>query len=218
VIERILPVTVAAAETCADLDEPLFPAEEAAVARAVAKRRAEFRSVRGCARTALARLGFDRPPMVPGAAGSPSWPPGVVGSMTHCSGYRAAAVARSDHLAGLGIDAEPHAPLPDGVLEVVTLPAERAQLDLLGAERPDLRWDRLLFSAKESVYKAWYPLVGAWLGFEDARLTFRPDDGTFCADLLRPGLAVAGRPVSRLEGRWLIDGDLVLTSVCLADP
>ena len=39
---------------------------------------------------------------------------------------------------------------------------------------PLTHWGRLLFSAKEAVYKAWYPLTGRWLGFEEARLTIDP--------------------------------------------
>jgi len=215
VIERILPAAVAVGETWAELDEPLFPQEEAAIARSVPKRRSEFRSARGCARTALARLGLDRPPMVPGPAGAPSWPPGVVGSMTHCAGYRAAAAARADDVAGVGIDAEPNAPLPSGVLDTVSSPGEREHLVALAATRPDVCWDRLLFSAKESVYKTWFPLTGLWLGFEEAELRFDPDAGTLAADLLRPGLHRAGRPVGSLHGRWLVDRGLVVNAVVL---
>ena len=60
----------------------------------------------------------------PGAKREPLWPAGVVGSITHCDGYRAAAVARATDLATVGIDAEPHEPLPDGVLAAIALPAE----------------------------------------------------------------------------------------------
>jgi 4'-phosphopantetheinyl transferase EntD len=155
---------------------------------------------------------------VPGSAGAPTWPPGVVGSMTHCANYRAAAVARAQDVIGIGIDAETHAPLPPGVLTTVSLPDEREHLARLVDQRPDICWDRLLFSAKESVYKTWYPLVGTWLGFEEARVRFRPDTGTLVADLLRPGLDCAGWPVRRLHGRWLVDRGLVIAAVVLTTP
>jgi 4'-phosphopantetheinyl transferase EntD len=217
-IERLLPATVAVGETWTDLAEPLHPQEEAVIARAVDKRRTEFRSVRGCARTALARLGLDRPPMVPGPGGAPTWPAGLVGSMTHCTGYRAAVVARTECVTGLGIDAEPHAGLPDGVLEVICTPDERDQLARLARDRPGICWDRVMFSAKESVYKTWYPLVGVWLGFEDARLTIDPGAGTLTADLLRAGLRPHGRPLTTLHGRWLVEGELAVTAVVLPAP
>jgi 4'-phosphopantetheinyl transferase EntD len=217
-IGKVLPEGVAVGETFADLDEPLFPAEEEAIAQAVHKRRSEFRSVRACARIALAEFGLDRAPMVPNARGASPWPPGVVGSMTHCAGYRAAAVAPADQLTGLGIDGEPHDPLPDGVLDVVALPEEREHLVELGRAHPSICWDRLLFSAKESVYKAWSPLTGRWLGFDDARLTIDPVAGGFTADLLVTGLFLNGRPLTTLTGRWLVEHHLVVTAIGLPAP
>ena len=90
------------------------------------RRRAEFTAGRACARTALARLGLPAAPVLAGRAGEPRWPAGVTGSITHCAGYRACAVARTADLAALGIDAEPNAGLPAGLIESVAGHAERA--------------------------------------------------------------------------------------------
>ncbi|HEX6499463.1 MAG TPA: 4'-phosphopantetheinyl transferase superfamily protein [Micromonosporaceae bacterium] len=215
-IGDILPEQVAAVE--ARNDPPfveLFPAEREVIARAVEKRRREFETVRHCARVALARLGVPAAPILPGERGAPQWPTGIVGSMTHCSGYRAAAVARAEHMITVGVDAEPDEPLPDGVLEMVTLPSERGWLAELSASHPVARWDRLLFSAKESVYKAWFPLARRWLGFEDAELTVDPDAGTFTAKLLVPGPVVDGRPVDGFAGRWLVRDGLIVTAIAV---
>jgi 4'-phosphopantetheinyl transferase EntD len=73
-------------------DGVLFP-EEAAISRAVEKRRRDFRTVRHCSRRALRELGVPPTAVAPGERRKPVWPPGVVGSLTHCTGYRAAAVA-----------------------------------------------------------------------------------------------------------------------------
>ena len=128
-IAEILPAAVAVAERWDDPPEAvLFPAEEAVIANAVDKRRREFTTVRHCARLAMAELGLPPVPIVPGERRAPNWPDGVVGSMTHCAGYRAAAVARRTEVLSLGIDAEPHGPLPDGVERAVTLPEEREHL------------------------------------------------------------------------------------------
>ena len=59
-----------------------------------------------------------------------------------------------------------------------------------------MSWDRLLFSTKESVYKAWFPLAERWLGFEDARVTIDRDRGSFAARLLVPGPRLDGRELS----------------------
>ena len=74
-----------------------------------------------------------------------------------------------------------------------------------------MRWDRLLFSAKESVYKTWFPLTGRWLGFEHADVTITPD-GTFTARLLTE-LTEAQPPPTSFVGRWLARGGLILTAI-----
>lgn len=211
-IERILPAKAAAVEAFDDPPEAvLLPSEAAAVEKAVENRRREFTTVRHCARLAMAKLGVPYVPLVPGERGAPSWPAGVVGSMTHCAGYRAAVVAHATELRSVGVDAEPHGPLPDGVLEAVSLPGERRHLAGLPGDR---HWDRLLFSAKESVYKTWFPLTQRWLGFEEAELEFTPD-GTFSAHLLVPGPVVDGVEVTGFSGSWLVEDGLVLTAIAL---
>jgi 4'-phosphopantetheinyl transferase EntD len=211
VIGDILPAAVAAAEAFGDdPDAGVFPEEQEVIARAVDKRRREFTTARACARAALARLGLPPTPIPRGAAGAPQWPAGVVGSITHCAGYRACAVARRADVVTIGVDAEPHEPLPDNVLGTVASGQEQARLAELSAAVPDVHWDRLLFSAKESVYKAWYPLTGRWLGFSDAALDFSPESGRFTARIL-----LADAPINGFNGRWLVAGGLLATAIAL---
>ncbi|MFG3142199.1 4'-phosphopantetheinyl transferase [Streptomyces sp. NPDC048211] len=225
-IEEVLPDAVVAVESRAgDAADhaPLHPEEETVVAKAVEKRRREFTAVRACARQAMEKLGVPPQPVLPGERGAPRWPEGLIGSMTHCDGYRAAALTRATDLASLGIDAEPHGPLPDGTLDSVSLPAERKRLAALAAGRPAVHWDRLLFSAKESVYKAWFPLTGKWLDFEEADIHFHPAPGTspqgrFRAELLVPGPLVGGRRIGCFEGRWIIRQGLVVTATTVPHP
>lgn len=213
-IDRILPVFVATAEAFDDRSRAkLFPAEEAVISQVVERRRREFTTVRHCARQALADLGYAPVSILPGAQREPQWPAGVVGSMTHCDGYRAAALARDCDAAALGIDAEPHLPLPDGLLASIARPEEGPRLSELQAQYPHVHWDRLTFSAKESVFKAWFPLARRWLGFEDATLTFDPEAQVFDVELHKSGLVVAGRPLMRLAGRWIVQDSLIITSV-----
>ncbi|MET8684431.1 4'-phosphopantetheinyl transferase superfamily protein [Streptomyces sp. NPDC004732] len=209
-----VPVTVV--ETHDDpADAVLFPEEEAVVANAVAKRRNEFTTVRHCARTALARIGVPPAPILPGHRGAPGWPDGVVGSMTHCAGYRAAVVARAGEVISVGIDAEPGEPLRDpDVLNLVADETERAVLASLGSRQPATPWDRLLFSAKESVYKTWFPLTGRWLGFEDARVELAAD-GTFTARLLVEGPVVQGVELKGFSGRWIVRDGIAATAIVL---
>jgi 4'-phosphopantetheinyl transferase EntD len=216
-IDQILPPAIQTAFRYDDLGPALlFPEETDHIARAVDKRRREFGTVRACAREALSELGFPPQPILPGRRGAPTWPDGVIGSMTHCDGYRAAAVALAGDAAGVGIDAEPGAPLPNGVLEAIALPAERRRLEILSARHPGVPWDRMLFSAKESVFKVWYPIVGTELAFEEAHITFMPDNGTFTARLLVGSPLVAGAGLDLLAGRWIHQRGLVVTAIALA--
>ncbi|MGL6233960.1 MAG: 4'-phosphopantetheinyl transferase family protein [Segniliparus sp.] len=218
-LDKVLAPQVATAE--AREDEPQlvpYPGEEALIAQASPKRRAEFITARQCARAALAKLRIPAQPILRGPTREPLWPKGIVGTLTHTAGFRGAAVAHSLVMRSVGVDAEPHLPLPDGVLGQVALPEEKAWLD----SRPDeeLHWDRLLFCAKEATYKAWFPLTGRWLGFEDARISFEeaPADGadrrgTFHVQLLVPGQALKGPPLAAFDGQWAVSEGFIVTGI-----
>jgi 4'-phosphopantetheinyl transferase EntD len=192
-----------------------LPEEEPLIARSVAKRRNEFVTVRHCARLAMGRLGVADAPILKGEKGEPQWPDGLVGSLTHCEGYRGAVVGRSTAVRSVGIDAEPHDVLPNGVLDAISLPVERGEIAALPS---GLHWDRILFCAKEATYKAWFPLTGRWLGFEDAHITFETDGpaaGSFVSRILIDPAARSGPPLTELAGRWSVGGGLALTAIVL---
>lgn len=193
-----------------------LPDEEPLIGRAVAKRRNEFVTVRHCARVALGALGVEPVPILKGEKGEPCWPEGIVGSLTHCTGFRGAAVGKSGSVRSVGIDAEPHETLPDGVLNAVSLPIERHELAGLPAGQ---HWDRILFCAKEATYKAWFPLTHRWLGFEDAHISFDVDaDGTtggFVSRILIDPAARHGAPLQSLSGRWSVAQGLILAAIAL---
>ena len=155
-------------------------------------------------------------PILKGDKGEPCWPEGVVGSLTHCTGFRGAAVGRQADVRSVGIDAEPHDVLPSGVLEAVSLPRERVELQALPG---GLHWDRILFCAKEATYKAWFPLTHRWLGFEDAHITFEVDAtgqaGTFSSEILIDPAAESGPPLTSLAGRWAVRDGIALTAIVL---
>jgi 4'-phosphopantetheinyl transferase EntD len=216
-IEAILPAGTVAVETFTEPPHAfLFPEEEKIISQAVDKRRNEFTTARWCAREAMTRLGRVPAPVLPGPRGEPQWPTGLVGSITHCDGYRAAVLAEADTVTTIGIDAEPNEPLLDDVLSAVSIPGERERIRTLLSDHPGVRWDRLLFSAKESVYKAWFPLTASWLDFEDADITFDPLAGTFDARLLVTApRSSPGRGLTGFRGRWLAEQGLVLTAIAV---
>jgi 4'-phosphopantetheinyl transferase EntD len=206
-----------AAELYADPPDLVpLPEEEPLIAKSVAKRRNEFVTVRHCARRALGELGVEPVPILKGEKGEPCWPDGVVGSLTHCEGYRGAVVGRQSDVRSVGIDAEPHGVLPNGVLDAISLPAERVEMRDLPA---GLHWDRILFCAKEATYKTWFPLTRRWLGFEDAHIVFDVDDsgtsGGFVSRVLIDPSAEIGPPLETLAGRWSVRDGLALTAIVL---
>jgi 4'-phosphopantetheinyl transferase EntD len=206
----LVPADIAWVHQFGDVDgafDALYPEEAARMARAAAKRRREFATVRICARRALAQLGVEPAPLLPGRGGAPMWPASVVGSMTHCVGYRACAVATRDRYAAIGIDAEPHEPLAADVAIQVLGPAERRRL-------PNVHADRLVFCAKEAVFKAWYPLTGRWLDFPDVHVE-PAADGTFAARFLVPGPVVAGRRLGEFTGRWRVESGLLVVALAV---
>lgn len=218
-IERILPATVVAMDTTIDPPEAaLLPEEQSLVARAVEKRRQEVTTTRHCARQAMLALGLSPVAIPRGERGQPLWPDGVVGSLTHTSGYRGAALSTDSGVFSVGIDAEPHGPLPDGVLEAVSLKTERDWIEALSASAPEVHWDRLLFCAKECVYKTWFPLAERWLGFEEAEISVRPESCAFSAQLRVPGPVVRGRELRGFTGRWMVSDGLVLAAIVCTGP
>ncbi|MFI5756988.1 4'-phosphopantetheinyl transferase [Streptomyces sp. NPDC051569] len=218
-IDGILPAAVAAevayGDPVAGPDDELFPQEKELIAFSVPKRQREFTTVRFLARRAMRRLGLPPVPVLSTPRGAPRWPDGVVGSMTHCDGYRAAVVASSDGTAALGIDAEPDKPLPRGVLDVIALPSEATRVAFLTSHHAGVHWDRLLFCAKESVFKVWHPLTGRELDFSQAEITIDPLERTFHARLLVPGPVVDGRRVGDFAGRWHAADGLMATAIHL---
>lgn len=209
-IETLLPPEIAAVSVREDLtDAAPLPEEEALIEGAVAARRAEFATTRACAREALRRIGATAGPILRGPKREPLWPPGIVGSITHCTGYRAAAVGRASEVLSLGIDAEPHAAIPARVAARVLNDDERAWI----AGAPGgIHWDRLIFSAKESVYKVWFPLAQSWLGFEDASVAIDPAGEAFRARLLVA--PPAGVP-AEFHGRYCVADGLVVTVIAV---
>lgn len=215
-IEDLLPSGAGCAEVVGEFsDSWLFPEEQRLIVKAVEGRRRAFATGRACARSALAELGIDAVAITRDARRAPQWPDGVVGSITHCRGYCAAAVARSEMLRTLGIDAEPHEALPERVLEQIADPGERSHLARLYEVDRGICWDRLLFSAKESVIKAWYSLSCQVLTFTESRLTFHPSQGGFSARVLGRTAFRGGEASPTLEGRWSVAAGLILTTIAV---
>ncbi len=127
-------------------------------------------------------------------------PVGVVGSVTHCDGYVAAALGEASRWRALGVDAEPADALPPTVLARIASATERTWLAERSAARPEVAWDRLLFCIKEAVFKTWFPVHGTSPGFRGAEVRLDDGDG-FVATVTDGSSASVVR--AEVAGRWV---------------
>ncbi|MEM9134728.1 MAG: 4'-phosphopantetheinyl transferase superfamily protein [Actinomycetota bacterium] len=159
----------------------LRPEEEPLVSDAVEGRVVQFAAGRQCARAAMAALGVEPMGLGRGTGRSAAWPPTLWGSISHTDGYAAAVVGRRERCAGpLGVDAEQVGRVEDNLHRRLFLPDERSWLIDVGGD-PDGDGDPRdggiraqaateLFGLKECLYKAQFPLTGAWVGFHDVHI------------------------------------------------
>ena len=196
----------------------LAPAEAALAARFGPRRARAFAAGRLCARPLLAALGAGGAPLGIASHRAPAWPPGVVGSISHGAGLCVVAVARGGAVRGLGVDVESDAPLDPEVRRRVCSAGEARWLEELGDAEAG-RLAKLLFSAKEAVYKCVHPLLQRPLGFSavEIRVVAGGDAGAgrFTARALEPAGPGARALLAGLEGAWAFRAGRVLTGATL---
>ncbi len=181
--------------------------------RTAAARRRDFALGRAAARRALRALGSAAPPIPRGAHREPVWPEGVVGSITHAQGFAVAAVAFRARCGGVGLDLEHRTRFFPELMDQIAFGVERHRLGALPpASRPDAVLE--VFAAKEAIYKAFFPRVRRFFGFEAAQVMHGDEDGRLTARLVEP-LDPDYPPdrTFRVDRRWF--GELVLTWLVL---
>jgi len=216
-IERLFPPGIETYSMDVEGDpDSLYPEEERCVRGAVATRRREFAQGRLCARRALARIGIRNFPLLIGTDRAPIWPEGVIGSLSHCGGYCAAAVARKGSILGLGLDVETAEPLDAELLALICTASEMTWLAESAGDAKGLM-AKLIFSAKESVFKCAYPLTGFFLDFHDCEIRLDEALGAFTATLRNSSLPRSwnGREVG---GRFERDSKYFYTGIVQSTP
>ncbi len=182
----------------------LLPEELEGTKQMVPGRLQEFMLGRYCARQAMLKLNEAAQPIPRGADRAPQWPAGLVGSITHTGAYAAAAVAREDSLAGIGIDIETTGPLEAGSAALICRPDENPT---------DLEQAKLLFGIKESIYKAIYPTVGKFVDFQEMEVCLNESAGSFTAIPHIRDFDAAR--LAGLQGKYLLTDELLLCSAWL---
>ncbi len=188
---------------------PLLGAEVEASAGMSAIRLRSFRHGRHCARLALQSLGAGELAIARHKDRAPIWPAGLIGSIAHCEQVALAAAARQTDLLGLGLDVESRGDLEAAVEALICQPQELSMLARLGQAELD---SRLLFSAKEAVYKCLWPTVRRYIDFLDVGLQLNSESRSFCiASATNLPMDLSGR----LRGRYLVSEDLIFTCAYL---
>lgn len=195
-IEGLLgPGIIAAERTGTGDPSVLMPEERIGQERWVPKRVAEFAAGRECARLAMSALGVGAQAIPAQPDRRPRWPEGLLGSITHCAGFAAAAVARTGGLRSVGIDAEVVGALEQALWPRILGEGERRWLEEQPvAERP--KWATVFFSAKEAWYKCQNPVTGWFLEFHEARVRITEqaaEPASFALSVDSRGMQLAGR-------------------------
>lgn len=191
----------------------LLPEESAALGEAVSpKRRKDFSLGRMAARRALFDLGHTTPsPVLRGEHREPLFPKGITGSISHSGGIGIAAVAYDSYVAAVGVDIQQIEERYSD--ELIARFADPDEFDWVLSD-PALKTLRAvkLFSAKESIFKALYPVARVWFAFDAAKLIPNENENGFRAlvrlPIMSPGLI-------QLEISVKLTSDIVVTGAIL---
>jgi 4'-phosphopantetheinyl transferase EntD len=181
-IRAILPAgTVLEAGMIDEIDLAPFASELVLIAGAVPKRRKEFQAGRAYARKALTVLAKAPEPILRDFGRAPIWPSGFVGSISHTAELCGAVVAKDSDVTTIGLDLENARDLEPEIIPMVCNGQELARAAFV-LNLPFGQAAMALFSIKESVYKAYWPVAGEFLDFMDVEINVtRP--GNFTASV-----------------------------------
>ncbi|WP_321848693.1 4'-phosphopantetheinyl transferase family protein [Pseudomonas paraveronii] len=188
----------------------------ASIQRSVAKRQAEFLAGRLCARAALQQLdNLDCVPAI-GEDRAPVWPQHISGSITHSSGHAAAIVGHKAQWRGLGMDLENVLSLEraERLAGEILTAAELQRMAMLPREQHALLVT-LTFSAKESLFKALYPIVQKRFYFEHAEVLEWSENGQVRLRLLTD-LSEEWCYGKELVGQFAVEGEQLLSLVAIS--
>lgn len=195
-----------------DPHPPLWPEEAAYTHRMSPLRLREFRAGRAAAREAFTALGLPAAPILVEAGRGPTWPQGMVGSITHTATMAAAMVTHRQRCHSLGLDLEEDDGLESRLLPMVCRAEEMARLPGAGPAAAGVA--KLIFSAKEAAYKCLSPLFGIFLEFHDLEIRLQPDHQAF--SVMGHGPRTRHMPIPELHGCYGKDDGMLVTVCWLA--
>lgn len=190
----------------------------ASLQNSVVKRQAEFLAGRIAAAHALRPYGLEQQPIGIGRQRQPIWPEGYVGSISHSQGMAVALIQPETEFIGVGLDLEARLSTESqqAMLSVVLNQVELQRLKRDAGSLSQAELLTLVFSAKESFFKAAYRQVQDYFDFDAIELVrldqARKELHFRCVSQLSQNF-VADTPVVAAY-QWL-NQTMVLTSVLL---
>ena len=191
-----------------------LPLEEKKILKTLGSpiRKSEFSLGRLCAHRALSKFKFGSMPILRNPkTREPVWPESVRGSITHSGKFAAVAVGLTKDIFGIGIDLEDLSRRVDfNISKLICVKEELDWLKTFDLEQANLNL-RILFSAKESIFKCFFPASNTYLSFKDAVIRINDKNSDFSFVLSKECLGVSKKGFKH-KGCYSIKNNFLLTS------
>ncbi len=215
-INHLVPNNIACVITNGSIiTSEVHPTEINLLQDASNQRKTEFLQGRNCAHIAMQMLEYhEHQAILIGENREPVWPKSLIGSITHCEGYCAAAVAFKTNFRGIGIDVEVNTPLDNKLISTTQTQSEIIKNQQLQKENVNklVCLNKIIFSAKESAFKFFYPLVQHYIKFKDIEINIDFTTKSFYVTLLQPEL-ISKVNILTLIGKFDYDALHIVTCV-----
>lgn len=187
-----------------------LPAEQAYLRNCAPRRRQEFIGCRYFARILLESLGSESTAIARGERGEPIWPTDFVGSISHTGSACFIAVGPAARFESVGVDIDTNVDLDPGIVEQICTRKEIQGLESAIGLTVPVSLSKLLFCAKESIFKCMYPVTGEYWEFNWVEVSIDPVDCSFVASLAPGQSPKRGARLDHLIGRFYHDADHIL--------
>ncbi|MBN1899531.1 MAG: 4'-phosphopantetheinyl transferase superfamily protein [Spirochaetes bacterium] len=185
--------------------DSLLPEEKSVIAKAVKKRQMDFASGRWCAYQILDMMGRSDRPILTGEGGEPLWPAGICGSISHTDSLACAIGALENNYTSVGLDIEKRTrPISQRALKIILNDDEELWLE----QHRGRDLEKIIFSAKESIFKLLYPLTGKRFYFSYVSI-ISVDDKYFTARLNKD-LDDTFKKGNEFKGIYFSDNEYIL--------
>ena len=186
----------------------LLPEEQKYLHKYGDKRTVDFCLGRACAREILIKIGFERFPVLIGDDRQPLWPDKLVGSISHTDQFALCVIAEKRELSSIGVDIER---INNESFDLYSMVASVEEMQNIGGDTHTVHQQctylaKLLFSAKEAVYKCQFPLYRRWLDFKDVTLNLDFTNKTFDTVVIDKD-----RPIS-IQGAWDTNDNYIIAT------